>query len=334
MDNPIPPVIEPLPLPPPPPSEKKHFIILGCLGVALGLFLAFARAWAWAYGVMTAEAWGFVLGMALVPALIAYVIAGRKSVRNFNRFGIWFSGLSLFFFLFMGGRPESLQQHVGNLMKEAAGTKAVDNSGPGVFDNLVRDMSRDVLDDRKTLDRETQPYSAEVSRLYTLDTFSSLAAMQKSIDATRGMAAADDRYSKRLEGFPDRMQALVNQTELSESDKRDFIAGVRKGYGDMKALDIRRQVGEAEKQWAAATVDLYEFAITNASALRVAGGHVVIRTEQVRSGFNDRLEKAKKLRHDMITLNHQFEAAQNAVRQEAGIGAKDLGLEESAPDKK
>src|SRR5215467_373959 len=62
------------------------------------------------------------------PFLLAYVIAGRKSTRNPNRFAAIFCGLAL---LFMGGNVissgsfdlgfESPDQHVGRLMREAAG---------------------------------------------------------------------------------------------------------------------------------------------------------------------------------------------------------------------
>lgn len=84
-----------------------------------------------------------------MPALIAYLIAGRKSVMNFTRLGVWFSGLSLFFFIVTDQQPLTLQQHITNLMKEAAGTKPVDHSGPRNIDDLLHNTMRDVLEERK-----------------------------------------------------------------------------------------------------------------------------------------------------------------------------------------
>jgi len=332
MDGLITPGVEPLP-PTPTPPKKKHFI-LGSLGIALGLFLAFFHAWAWSYGMMTAEAWGYATGTATLPALIAYGIAGRKSVRNFNRFGIWFSGLSLLFFLVSNGHPVSLQQHIGDLMKEAAGTKPVDNSGPGSLNNLIRDMMRGVLDDRKAFDRETEPFDAELGKLYTAETFSTEKAMQKSIDAVHGIVVVDERYSKRLEGIPDRMQAQVEKSNFSESDKQEFMAGIRKSYGSAKALEIRRQAMGTESQWEGATVALYEFAMANASKVRVAGTELVIGDERIRSKFNDLFGKSQKLRDDLVELNKQLEAAQRAALQEAGVAPKDLGMGGGDPEKK
>ncbi len=329
MDGIITPGVEPQP----PTPKKKHFI-LGFLGIALGLFLAFFHAWAWSYGMMSAEAWGYAFGTAILPALIAYAIAGRKSVRNFNRFGIWFSGLSLLFFLISSGHPVSLQQHIGDLMKEAAGTKAMDNSGPEGFNNLIRDMMRGVMDDRKAFERETEPFTAELGKLYTAETFSSGNAMQKSIDAVHGIVAVDERYSKRLEGIPDRMQAQVENSHFSESDKQGFMAGIRKSYGNAKALQIRRQAMGTETQWEGATVALYEFAMANASKVRVAGTQLVIGDERIRSKFNDLFGKSQKLRDDLLELNKQLEAAQRVALQEAGVTPKDLGIKESDPENK
>jgi hypothetical protein len=312
------------------PPKKKRFV-LGCLGIALGLFLAFFYAWTWSYGMMGAGGWGDSAGSTLLPALIAYAIAGRKSVRDFNRYGLWFSGLSLAFFLISGRTPVSLQQHIANLMKEAAGTKTVDDIGHPVLDDLIGDMMRSILDDRKSFDRETEPFSPELSKLYSIDTFSSPEAMQKSIDAVRGVVAADERYSDKVDSIPDRMQASVDRSSLSNSDKREFMEGVRKSYGNVKTLQIRRQAMVTEEKWQVATVGLYEFAMAHATTLRRDGTKLRIEDQKVRSEFNERLDQAQKLRADLVTQNKQLESAQRAALQQAGLTLNDLGLGESDP---
>jgi hypothetical protein len=261
--------------------------------------------------------------------LIAYAIAGRKSVRDFNRYGLWFSGLSLAFFLISSRTPVSMQQHVANLMKEAAGAKTVDDIGRPDLDDLLRNMMRSTLDDRKSLDREVEPFSAELSKLYSIDTLASPKAMQKSIDAVRGVVAADEQYSEKLDSIPDRMQASVDHSSLSNSDKREFLEGVRKSYGDVKTLQIRRQAMVIEEKWQVATVGLYEFAMAHATTLRRDGAKLRFEGKKVRSEFNERLDQAEKLRADLVTQNKQLESAQSAALQQAGLTLKDLGLEES-----
>jgi hypothetical protein len=310
---------------PPSTPPKRRRQILGCLAIALGLFLACLRAWGWSFGMMDAQAWGYAAGSAILPALIAYAIAGRKSVRDFNRFGLWFSGLSLAFFAVAGGKPVTLQQHVAGLMKEAAGTKPMSSAGPNI-DNLIREMLRMVLDDRKVLDQESTPFEPSLSKIYSAESFANPDAIRGMIDAVHGIAAVDARYSKKLESIPDRMQTYVDASTMSDSDKKDFIAGVRSSYGNEKAIQIRRQAMEAEQKWEAESVGLYEFALKNMSKIRARGEGLIIADRHVRNEFNARLETAEKLRDEIVKLNSDLETAQKAALQEAGLTPTDLGL--------
>lgn len=308
-------------LPPPP---KKSRYVLGWLGLALGLFLSYLRAWGWSFGMMDAQAWGYATGSALFPALIAYLIAGRKSVRNFSRFGLWFSGLSVAFFL-ISEHPVSLQQHIGNLAKEAAGMKPMSSDGPSL-DKLIREMMRMVLDDRKLLDQESAPFAAKLGKIYSAESFATQDAMRGMIDAVHGIAAVDERYSKKLESIPERMETYVGAATLSDSDKKDFMAGVRNSYGSQKAIQIRRQAMATERKWEAESVGLYEFALKNSARVRVAGDQLIIPDARTRNEFNDRLEKAEKLRQEIVKLNSELETAQKAALQQIGLTPKDLGL--------
>jgi hypothetical protein len=330
MDTPTTLGLDPQPRPPATPSSKLHFIPGWC-GIALGLFLVLFRAWIWSYGIANAEMLGHALGGALPPALIAYVIAGRKSVRNFNRFGVWFSGLSLFFFIVTSQRPASLQQHIGELMKEAAGTKAVDNSGPRSMDELVRNIMRDILDERKAFDRDMGQYDSELMKLYSVESFSSPEAMQRSLDAVRGAVAVDQRYSQQLESLPQRIQKRVDSSGLSNSSNSEFMDGIRKAYGESKPLNIRRQAMEAEKKWGDATVAFYEFALANAREIRVQGTHLVIGNEKTRAEFNERMNNSRALRDNLTVLNTQFESAQRELMLRSGVTPKVLGLEDTPP---
>ena len=278
---------------------------------------------------MGAQAWGYAWGAAMLPALIAYAIAGRKSVRNINRFGLWFSGFSLFFFVISAstGKTVTLQQHIGNLMKEAAGTKPVDNSGPGDYDSVVRAMMQDILAMRKSLDEETAPLNADLGKIYAADTFRDRASMQKSIDAVHGVVKADQHFGDQVQHLPERVQAIVDKSALSSSERDEFMQGVRKGFSGLKALEIRRQAMETEKQWESETVGLYEFAMANAGRLHVKGDHIAIYGASTLNEFNERMQKAQKLRGDLTRLNQQLEREQQATLQQAGLTKKDLGLD-------
>ncbi len=324
MDAPTNPGLEQQPVRPAPLTKLR--LILGMLGIAMGLFLAWVRAWLWSYGDINAEMLGYAAGGAILPALVAYLIAGRKRVRNFSRFGLWFAGMSLVIFI-VTPRPVSPQQHMVDLMMEAAGTKPVDNSRASSTDQTVRDMMRGILSERKAFDQEMGQFTPELAKVYTAQSFSSKQAMQSSLEAVRGAAAADQRYAQQLESLPERIRATLKGSGLSEHEAAEFAKGVNSAFGDSKVLNIRRQVTTAENQWADATVSLYDFSITNASGIRVQGPQLVIRNEKIRTGWNARLNSALVLRDSLNTLNHQLEGEQQKYLQGVGLTPANLGLE-------
>ena len=311
------------------PPQKRRYPIFAFLGIALGLFLAFFRAWVWYYGILSAEMLGYAFASALVPALIAYLIAGRKSVRNFNRFAFGFSGLSLLFFLVASRPPVSLNQHIGNLMKEAAGTKPLDDSGPRTLDELIRDTMRDTLDSRESFEQETARFTPELGHLYSIESFSSKDAMNRSLQAVRGVVAADQQYSQHIETLPERVEARVQRSGLSESDKRDFMQGIRKSFGNLKVLTIRRQAMEVEKQWSDATVGLYDFSLSNSGSIAVDHGRLMVNNEKIRTEFNQRLKQSQTLRDNLLALNAELETAQNDALKQLGVTPRDIGLPEN-----
>lgn len=318
---------------PPPTPKKKSWHILGWLAIGLGLFLSYLRAWGWSYGMMGPEAWGYMMGGTILPALIAYAIAGRKSVRNFNRFGIWFSGLTLLFMVVSGGHSVSLKDRIANLTKEAAGTKSVSRGGPEA-DRVIREVMSLFFEDRKAFDRDSSAFVPEISKLYSAESFASAAAMQKSMDSVRGIVLVDQQYSRKIESLPDRAQAIVEQSHWSDRDKRDFMQGVRESFGNQKVLQIRRQAVEVETQWEEATLALYQFAVANAAKIRTDGKSVVLANKSLVTEFSNRMDKATKLRDQLVDLNAKMEAAQKTALAGAGLTKADLGINENETSNK
>lgn len=72
---------------------------LGVAAIITGVFLAVAKALVWSKGMVDAGVKGYAAAGILIPLLIAYAIAGRKAKRNWDKFGFWFAGLTLFFLL-------------------------------------------------------------------------------------------------------------------------------------------------------------------------------------------------------------------------------------------
>jgi hypothetical protein len=164
-----------------------------------------------------------------------------------------------------------------------------------------------------------------------IGTFSNKAAMQRSVDAVRGAVTVDQNFSQQIERIPDQIQTRADHSGLSSSDRADFMAGIRKEYGDSQLLSIRHQAAEVEKDWGDQTVAFYEFAMANPTKIRVQGSHLLIANEAIRAEFNDRRKKSLALRESLQTLNKELESGQREAMKQMGVTAADLGLQDKSP---
>ncbi len=309
-------------LPPTPPA--KSFGVLPWIGVAVGIFLAFANAWVWSGGVWTDESLGYALGGLIFPGLIAYAIAGRKKVYNPNRFGLWFCGLCLIFFLMeLSHRPPNLKNRMGDLMREAAGTKLVVSKG-SPMDVLIRAVFRDILQQQKAHQARVDAFSADLGKVYSAESFADKAAMQRSIDAVRGIVEADQDYGQQTASLPERVQKKVDATSLTKSEMQDFMKGVRQSWGNSKVLADQREAIAIEVQWAEKTIGLYQLPLANSGKIVVKGSKVLIKNAKVRSKFNKELEESKKLRSNFEKAMARLEQDSADIGHKYGLTLKDI----------
>jgi hypothetical protein len=71
-------------------TERATVSPLATLGLVIGLLAYVFRAFVWSRGQLNGEATGYAVGGVLVAFLIAYAFAGRKKVRNRNKFSLVF----------------------------------------------------------------------------------------------------------------------------------------------------------------------------------------------------------------------------------------------------
>ncbi len=308
-------------------KEPRQFGILAVLGVTLGVALAVLKALIWSGGTVNGEVFGYALAGVAIPGLIAFAVTGLGKKRNPSRFALLFSALSFFSLLLeIPNRPENLKDHVSRLVKEAAGTRPVEDSSSTETDRLSREMLHELLDLRKSHDTKTAQFKDDLSQLYSVDSFSSRAKMQRCMDSVRGTLTADQEFASQFQAWRDRSKEQVDQSSLSDSEKQDFMKGVNQSLGSSQILTLRNQVVEAETKWADATIDLYSLAMANTGKIMVDGSRIIINGEELRARFSRELEDAKKLRSDMRNLNSQMAQLQRQGMQEYGITRKDIGL--------
>jgi hypothetical protein len=301
--------------------------IFAILGIVAGIFLAFLRAWIWSSGQFGGEAFGYALSGVLIPGLISYAIAGREKVRDLNRFGLAFFLVSAFVFaLEVSQRDPKQSESPSDLVKEVTGKKAVDQGNSSETDRLARIVLSDILPIRKSHDTQIAKFSSDLSHIYSAESFSNRASMQRSIDAVQGTLSADEDFSHQFQAWHGRIKETVDHSSLSEADKEGFIQGAEKTIGSSDILKVRDRIVEAEERWAAATKDLYTYAMANDQKIKVKGSELLIDDEKVRSDFNHQLKDCKDLRSNMRSLNSQLRQLQDAGMKEVGITRDDLGL--------
>ncbi|HSY92138.1 MAG TPA: hypothetical protein VK812_12245 [Candidatus Binatus sp.] len=153
--------------------------------------------------------------------------------------------------------------------------------------------------------------------------------MQRSIDAVQGTLQADEDFSHQFQAWRDHLKEKVDHSSLSEADKEGFIEGVEKAIGGSDILKVRDQIVGAEEKWAAATKDLYAYALANDQKIKVKGSELLIDDEKVQSDFNRQLKDCRDLRSNMRSLNSQLNELQEQRMKKIGVTRDDLGLGQS-----
>jgi hypothetical protein len=304
--------------------------IFAILGIVAGIFLAFFRAWIWSSGELGGEAFGYALSGVLIPGLISYAIAGRKKARDLNRFGLAFFLVSAFVFALEVSQSHPKQsESPSDLVREVTGKKTVDPANSSETDRLGRTVLADMLAIRKSHDAQVAKFSSDLSHIYSAESFSNRVSMQRCIDAVQGTLSADEDFSHQFQAWRDHIKEKVDHSSLSEADKEGFTHGVEKAIGGSDILKVRDQIVEAEEKWAAATKDLYTYAMANDQKIKVKGSELLINDERVRSDFNRQLKDCRDLRNNLRSLNSQLRQLQEAGMKKMGIARDDLGLDQS-----
>jgi hypothetical protein len=306
---------------------------LALAGIAVGLTLAILKALIWSGGTFNAEVLGYALGAAILPALIAYAIAGRRKVRNPNRYAFWFMVLCLLFLVLeAANQRESVTAKVKRIAQEAAGTRAISNVGTGgdqQGDSLLRAVIGDVIERRKLYDQHQAELDPDLNLVGSEKSFSTRDSILRSMDVVRKCVAEDTRFSHEIETWPDRTKARVDASSLSNEERQQFMKGFQDVFGSSKILTTRKEAMMVEAEWSDATLDLYTFALKNKPKLVVRTSGVLIADEKVRTQFNQKIERYETLRKRLRDLNGQIEQLQQEVVKKTGVTMQDLGLNQS-----
>src|SRR5215813_11369389 len=167
---------------------------------------------------------GTFIGAMLFPTIIAYVVAGRRKVRNWKRFASIFS-VSGFIFLTMAWlgatnalNVESPEQHIGRLMREAAGRQPVRNASLGKqreFDDAVREQFRNLI--QLNRDYMAAVEKIDLSATEKLNSPETLADPDSAAEALKQLHAAYDLDAQEEQNVSEIIEKLRNVMRSSSS---------------------------------------------------------------------------------------------------------------------
>jgi len=196
---------------------------------------------------------GYLLGLLGLPALIAFLVAGRQKVRHPNRFALVFCMIAGIFIL---GNTASMlsfetpQQRIARLIREAAGTQPVSHKGfrsQRRFDDAVREQYGKLLqENRDYMERVKRLDNSRVKEVNTAAAFASAEAAQPGLNQLHALYDADAAHEQEVQKvFSGLRRVFDNASSQAERD------AMLKGFDEsMAQQNARRQKALAlEKAW-------------------------------------------------------------------------------------
>jgi hypothetical protein len=130
---------------------------------------------------------GYWIGILFIPFLIAYAITRRE--RNWTSFSYWFLGIGIV--LSSAALPKNLTSlSHSDMVKELIGTKPLESNLPENQKEMAivtRAYFADLRTFRAAQDAKLKSLTPDLAQVYSNESFSSRASIQKSLDAVDKM---------------------------------------------------------------------------------------------------------------------------------------------------
>lgn len=281
---------------------------------------------------------GFFFWPVLIAMVVAWLAAGRKRRRDPNLFATLFCSIAIGVgALTVVGNlrttgslpfhgPETGDQKMGRLMREAAGLQPVHKPlfGESRLDTWTRDLFRDLIAANRQFQQEA--HKLDTKDIAVLGTPASFADPDS---ATAGLMEIHARY--KLNSLQEQsIQNLLDNfkhhlSDVSSDDSRDYIKGMDKGLA--RVMPVRHKALAAEKAWLDSLDDIYSFARIQHSKIGFStADHLIITDNQVREQFNARIRAMNSRHKEYLQAIRDFASMQNNTLQKLGLTGKETGV--------
>jgi hypothetical protein len=272
---------------------------------------------------------GVLLALIGLPALIAFLVAGRKKVRNPNRFVLVFCLISGI--LSLGNAAtmlnlETPEQRFSRLMREAAGKQPVSHKGfprQRKLDDAVRSqyskllqLNRDYTEQVKSLD------NSKVKEINTAKAFTSAEIAQPALDQLHVLYDADAAHERDVQNTLNGLRHVFDDVQPAAEREAMY-----KGFDESIAQQNvqRQQVLALEKAWIDSVDDEHAYAAAHRDSLRLIGTSLVIADPDVRAEFNEKVNLQEEKRKAFLKLQAEFNKSTSESLNKMGLSGKDVG---------
>jgi len=288
---------------------------------------------------------GFFIGALIVPVSVAAVVTwlinrARKSKLSPAQKHFWAAGIALTLSLmgFSGAsqeRPTFRQtdpkKETARLLAEASGKSPV-SPDTDWWDNLMRDFFRSVIDRNKRYSQEIREFdNSALHRLYSPDSYSARAGMQKTIAQLQGTLQVDQKYGTMRPILQD-MEKKLQTVDASESEKESFLEGLKSTSEVF--LGSQDKLVALEEKWIESSIALYQFAIDHRADYAIKGSKLLFKSDTARLEFVAKQGEAIAQRRAFLDEKAALDRVRNNMMTEIGLASNDTGeAPSSAPEK-
>lgn len=267
-----------------------------------------------------------------IPALIAYLAAGRKKVRNLNRFAAIFSiiGIALIGLNFAQAITsgaihgfETTDQKISRLMREAGGTQPVHKSlfGESPVDTTLRDMFTELIAYNKDYTAATA--KIDLSKVRLLNTPQAFSDPDSVAEGLRELHAANDLDALEAQRMQQIIQKYRARFAAISPHSDSLVSGFDKGLAQSETLRSRAVSGE--QAWLSSVDQVYDYARAHHSSFKVVNGHLVILDHLALLEFNSRVHTMNQSRLDFLAAKKQLDDYQHNTLQKFGLTPQQTG---------
>lgn len=279
------------------------------------------------YGI-SSESVGFWIGSLILPFLIAYLAGGMRKWRNPIVFSVCLLLLGV-------AVPAATHQKTlsslpkKQMLREVAGTDPLDpnlTANDASAASAIRQVFAELRQFRQDYNSKFAALKPALDAVCTTRSFATLRDMQRTRDAVAARLDLDRNVSDFLQKFPALVANKFDQTNLRSTQKEQYEDGFKVGFANSEYLSARNDTMQSEESWAAATLDLYDFAMQHPQQISIGGGKVRISGHALFLAFNLKLHLSESLHRDFAAKNARLIAIQQASFKKAGVTSNDLGI--------